>query len=84
MHSERGRSVGLRDDIESRQAEVSLLEASDRQGGDNVPPPVAPTVVSNPFSDPAFMDHIVRAVAAWMAAGASSTASRLWGVVAIV
>jgi hypothetical protein len=61
-----------------------LLEASDKQGGDNVPPPVASTVASNPFSDLTFMDHIMRAVAAWMAAGASSTASRLWRVVAIV
>jgi len=39
---------------------------------------------SNPFSDPAFMEHIVRAVVAGMVAGASSTAPRSRGVVTIV
>jgi len=41
---------------------------------------VAPTTASNPFSEPAFMDHIMRAVVA----GASSTTPRLGGVVTIV
>jgi hypothetical protein len=45
---------------------------------------VEPVVVSNPFSDPAFMEHIVRAVAAEMVAGASNTAPRSGGVVTIV
>jgi len=45
---------------------------------------VAPVVGSNPFSNPAFMEHIVRAVAAGMVAGASSTNPRSEGVVTIV
>ena len=43
-----------------------------------------PVAGSNPFSDPAFMEHIVRAVAVGMVAGASSTAPRSGGVVTIV
>ena len=39
---------------------------------------------SNPFLDPAFMEHIVRAVAAGMVAGPSNTTPRLGGVVTIV
>jgi hypothetical protein len=42
---------------------------------------VALAAASNPFSDLAFMDHIVRAR---MVVGASSTALRLRGVVTIV
>jgi hypothetical protein len=53
-------------------------------GGDNIPPSMAPVAGSNPFSDPAFMDHIVRAVAAGMTAGASNTTPRSGGVVTIV
>jgi hypothetical protein len=49
--------------------------------GDNIPPTVAPVAGSNPFLDPASMDHIVRAVAVGMAAGASSTAPRSGRVV---
>jgi hypothetical protein len=45
---------------------------------------VEPIAVSNPFSDPAFMEHIVRAVVVGMVAGASSTAPRSGGVVTIV
>jgi hypothetical protein len=45
---------------------------------------VAPTVASNPFSDPAFMDHIVRAVVAGMVAEAFNIAPRLGEVVTIV
>ena len=40
---------------------------------------MASTAASNPFSDPALMDHIVRAVAVEMAARASSTSPRLGG-----
>jgi hypothetical protein len=53
-------------------------------GGDNIHPPVEPVAVSNPFSNPAFMEHIVRAIAAGMVAGASGTAPRSGGVVTIV
>jgi len=49
--------------------------------GDNIPPTVAPVAGSNPFLDPASMDHIVRVVAVGMAAGASSTAPRSGRVV---
>jgi hypothetical protein len=61
-----------------------MPEVSDRQGGDNIPSPVEPVAGSNPISDSVFMEHIVRAVAAGMVAGASSTASRSGGVVTIV
>ena len=52
--------------------------------GDNIPLPVAPVAGSNPFLDPAFMEHIVRVVATEMVTGASSTTPRSWGVVTIV
>jgi hypothetical protein len=84
VQSERGGLVGLQDDSESCQIEVSFPEASDRHLGDNVPPPLALIAVSNPFSDPVFMDHIVRAVVSRMVAGASSTALRPGGLVTIV
>jgi len=42
----------------SRQAKVSMPEVSDRHKGDHVSPQVAPAAASNPFSDPAFMDHM--------------------------
>ena len=45
---------------------------------------MAPIAGSNPFSDPAFMKHIVRAVAAGMVARASNTTLRSGGVVTIV
>ena len=62
-----------------------MLDVSDiRGGGDNIPPSVAPVAGSNPFLDPASMDHIVRAVAAGMAAGASNSAPKSEGVVTIV
>jgi hypothetical protein len=54
------------------------------RGGDHIPPPVTPVAGSKPFSDPAFMEHIVRAVAAGMVAGASNTTPRVGGVVTIV
>jgi hypothetical protein len=50
-------------------------------GGGNIPSSVALIAESNPFLDPTFMDHIVRVVAAGMAAEASSTAPRSGGVV---
>jgi len=52
--------------------------------GDNIPLPVAPVAESNLFSDPAFMQHIVRAVAAGMVAGTSNMTPRSGGIVAIV
>jgi hypothetical protein len=61
-----------------------MAEVSDRHGGDNIPPLVASVAGSNPFSDPAFIEHIVRAVAARMVAGASNTTPRSGGVVTIV
>jgi hypothetical protein len=84
VYSERGKSVKLRDDLLSRQADVSMPEVLDKHGGNNIPLLVAPVAGSNPFSDLAFMEHIVRAVVAGMAAGASSTAPRSGGVVTIV
>jgi hypothetical protein len=50
VYSEGGESVRLRDDSLSRQADVSMPEVSDRQGGDNIPPPVEPVAGSNSFS----------------------------------
>jgi hypothetical protein len=49
-----------------------------------IPPLVAPTAASNPFSNPVFMDHIVRVVATRMTTGASSTTPRSLRVVTIV
>ena len=46
-----------------------MPEGSDKQGGDNIPPPMALVAESNLFSDPTFMEHIVRAVAAGMERG---------------
>jgi hypothetical protein len=70
VYSEWGELVRLRDDLSFRHADVSMPEGSDRQGGDNIPPPGAPVAESNLFSDPTFMEHIVRAVATGMLAGA--------------
>ena len=53
-------------------------------GGDNIPPSMALVAGSNPFLDPSSVDHIVRAVAVGMAAGASSTTPRSGEVVTIV
>jgi hypothetical protein len=84
IYSERDEPVRLRDDSLSRQADVSMLEVSDRYRGDNIPSPVTLVAGSNPFSDLAFMEHIVRVVAAGMVAGASNTPPRSGGVVTIV
>jgi hypothetical protein len=84
LYFEKGESVRLRDDSLSRQAGVIMPDVSDIRGGDNIPPSVAPIVGLNPFLDPASMDHIVRAVAVGMAAGASSTTPRSGRVVTIV
>jgi hypothetical protein len=61
-----------------------MPKVSNRNEGDNIPLPVAPIAGSNPFLDPTFIEHIVRAVAAGMVAGASSTAPKSRGVVTIV
>ena len=45
---------------------------------------MAPVAGSNSFLDYAFMEHIVRAIAAGMVAGVSSTTPRSGGVVTIV
>jgi hypothetical protein len=45
---------------------------------------VVSIAASNPVSDLAFMDHIVRAVATGMVARASSTTPRLGGAVTIM
>jgi len=84
LYFEKGESVRLRDDSLSRQAGVIMPDVSDIRWGDNIPPSVAPIVGLNPFLDPASMDHIVRAVAVGMAAGASSTTPRSGRVVTIV
>ena len=84
VDSEGDETVRLQDDSLSHQADVSMPEVSARQGGDNIPPPVTPVAGSNPFLDPAFMEHIVRVVAAGMVAGASNTTPRSGGVVTIV
>jgi hypothetical protein len=49
-----------------------------------MPPPTASIMAPNPFSDPTFMDHLVRSMTARMAAKASNTAPRLERVVTIV
>jgi hypothetical protein len=45
---------------------------------------VAPIAESNIFSDPAFMEHVVRAVAARMVEGTFNTTPRSGGIVTIV
>jgi hypothetical protein len=84
VYSEGGESVRLQDESLFCQAYVSMPEVSNRQGGDNIPPPVALVAGSNPFSDLAFMEHTMRAVAVGMVAGASNTTPRAGGVVTIV
>ena len=61
-----------------------MHEVSNKHGGDNIPPPRASVVGSNPFLDLAFMEHIVRVVTVGMVVGASSTDARSGGVVTIV
>jgi hypothetical protein len=85
VYSEGGESMRLRDDSLFRQADVCIYARGIKQtGGDNIPPLVAPVAGSNPFSDPAFMEQIVRAIVAGMVAGASNTTPRAGGVVIIV
>jgi hypothetical protein len=84
VYFKRGELVRLRDDSLSCQAGVTMPNVSNIQWGDNIPPAVALVARSNPFLDPASMDHIVRAVAVGMVAGASSTAPRSGRIVTIV
>ena len=66
VHSEGDKLMRLQDDLVSRQKEVSMPKVSNRHKGDHVSPLVASTAAPNPFSDPAFMDHIMRVVVAEM------------------
>lgn len=50
----------------------------------NISSPAASMVAPNLYSDPAFMEHIVQAVATGMATGTSNVASRSERVVTIV
>ena len=50
----------------------------------NRPPLAAPTTIPNPYSDSAFLEQLVKAVVAWMAAGTSSPAPWAERVVTLV
>jgi len=58
--------------------------AAGGQGPEDRPPLVAPMVTSNPYSDPTFLEQLVKAVATGMAAGASNSTPRVERVVTLV
>jgi hypothetical protein len=65
---------------------VLLPRAAGGQGPENRPPLVAPTVTSNPYLDPIFLEQLVKAVAAvvGMAASASNFTPQTKRVVTLV
>ena len=54
------------------------------QGLGDRPPPVTSTVAPNPYSDPAFLEQLVKAVAAGMVAGALNATPRAERVITLV
>jgi len=64
--------------------EVSPAETLGGQGSEDRPPPMTSTVTLNPYSDPTFLEKLVKAVAAGMAAGASNSTPRAKRVITLV
>jgi hypothetical protein len=66
-HSEREDSGGHEDDPVTSRTEVSPSKTPGGQGSEDRPPPVTSTVTPNPYSDPIFLEQLVKAVAAgWL------------------
>ncbi|KAL9405108.1 hypothetical protein Peur_002080 [Populus x canadensis] len=84
VHSERGESGGHQDDPVSHREKMLLPGAAGGQGSEDRPPLVAPTVTPNPYSDPTFLEQLVKAIATGMAAGASNSTPRVERVVTLV
>jgi hypothetical protein len=82
-HSERGDSGGHEDDPVTSRTEVSPSKTPGGQGSEDRPPPVTSTVTPNPYSDPTFLEQLVKAVAAGMAAGASNSTPRAERVITL-
>ena len=61
-----------------------LPRAAGGQGPEDRPPLVALTVTANPYSDPTFLEQLVKAVVAGMAAGASNSTPQVERVVTLV
>lgn len=83
-HSERGDSGGHQGDPITSRTQVSPAETPGGQGSEDKPPPVTSTVTPNPYSDPTFLEQLVKAVAAGMAAGASNSTPRAERVITLV
>uniref|UniRef100_A0A6N2NCS8 Retrotransposon gag domain-containing protein n=1 Tax=Salix viminalis TaxID=40686 RepID=A0A6N2NCS8_SALVM len=69
VQSERGESTGGQENAPSRRANVPPAKASEGKRQTHISSPAAPRVVPNLLSDLAFLEHIIRVVAARMAAG---------------
>ena len=82
-HSKRGDSWGHQDDHVTSRIEVSPAETLGGQGSEDRPPPVTSTITPNPFSDPTFLEQMVKAVAAGMATGASNSTPRAERVITL-
>jgi len=83
-YSKRGDSGGHQDDPVTSRIEVSPAETLGGQGSEDRPPPVTSTVTPNPYSDPTFLEKLVKVVAAGMAAGASNSTPRAERVITLV
>ena len=83
-HSESGDSGGHQDDPVTSRIEMSPAETLGGPGSEDRPPPVTSTVTPNPYSDPIFLEKLVKAVAAGMAAGASNSTPRAERVITLV
>jgi hypothetical protein len=75
-HSEKGESGGHQDDPAPCRAEVLLRRATGGQGPEDRPPPATPMATPNPYSDPSFLEQLVKVIATGITAGTSSPASR--------
>ena len=74
--SKKRESTGHQNDSAFQQAEVSLPEESGNQRPGDRPPPMEPPVAPNLYSDPAFLEYVVKAVAIGMIGGTSHLTSR--------
>ena len=61
-----------------------LPRAAGGQGPEDRPPPMASTVTPNPYSDPTFLEQLVKAIATGMVVGASNSTPQAERVVILV
>ena len=83
IHFKSGEPTGHHDEFVSRRAEVSLPKASNRQGQANRPLLMVLTVAPIPYSNLAFLQRLVKAMATRIA-DASNTTLRVEKVVTLV